>query len=102
MLRKLRAVIRLAAPRAEEKISYGMPYFGYHGRLIYFAAFTRHVSIFPMMSTTTRRKYLGKLKPYLSGRVTMHVPLGEKIPYQLIVCLVKARIREVDALRKSQ
>ncbi len=102
MLRQIRAAIRLAAPRAEEKISYSMPYFEYHGRLVYFAAFREHISIFPMMSATTRRKYLLKLKPYLSGTVTLHVPLGEKIPSQLIVRLVKARIREVDALRKFQ
>jgi len=38
MLHQLRQAIRGAAPKAEEKLSYGMPYYAYHGRLIYFAA----------------------------------------------------------------
>ena len=33
---KLREAIRSAAPKAQEKISYGMPYYGYKGRLAYF------------------------------------------------------------------
>lgn len=39
MLRQLQGAIQSAAPQAEEKISYGMPYYEYKGRLAYFAAF---------------------------------------------------------------
>ena len=51
MMKEIRAVIRLAAPKAEESISYGMPFYaykfpGYHGRLTYFGAFTKHISLF--------------------------------------------------------
>ena len=35
-LKELRAVIKDAAPNAEERISYGMPYYDYNGRLVYF------------------------------------------------------------------
>jgi uncharacterized protein YdhG (YjbR/CyaY superfamily) len=35
-LRELRAIIKSAAPRAEERISYHMPYYHYKGRLVYF------------------------------------------------------------------
>ena len=35
-LQELRAVIKAAAPEAEERISYGMPYYYYKGRLVYF------------------------------------------------------------------
>ena len=36
-LTEVRAAIKTVAPKAEEKISYGMPYYGYKGRLVYFA-----------------------------------------------------------------
>ena len=35
-LKELRAVIRTSAPGVEERISYGMPYYYYKGRLVYF------------------------------------------------------------------
>jgi len=37
-LAQLRTLIKAAAPKAEERISYGMPYYGYEGRLAYFQA----------------------------------------------------------------
>lgn len=42
-LKEMRKIIKSAAPRAEEKISYGMPYYGYKGRLAYFAYFKDHM-----------------------------------------------------------
>ena len=35
-LKELRATIMAAAPNAKERISYGMPYYEYKGRLVYF------------------------------------------------------------------
>jgi len=35
-LQELRATIRTTAPGAVERISYGMPYYYYKGRLVYF------------------------------------------------------------------
>ena len=45
-LKELRAVIRSAAPKAEERISYGMPYYGYKGRLVYFAFAKAHLGLY--------------------------------------------------------
>ena len=42
-LREMRATIRAVAPKAEEKISYGMPYYGYKGRLAYFRLNKAHI-----------------------------------------------------------
>jgi uncharacterized protein YdhG (YjbR/CyaY superfamily) len=46
ILRHLRQVIKAAAPKAEERISYGMPSYEYYGRLVYFAAFKNHVGLY--------------------------------------------------------
>ena len=35
-LQELRATIKAAAPLAQERMSYGMPYYEYKGRLVYF------------------------------------------------------------------
>ena len=42
-LKLLRATIKKAAPQAQEKISYGMPYYSLNGRLAYFAAHKNHI-----------------------------------------------------------
>ncbi len=39
--------IREAAPEAEEKISYQMPAFILRGDLFYFAAFKKHIGLYP-------------------------------------------------------
>ena len=48
---KLRSVIRKAAPKAVERISYGMPFYeyggsGFKGRLIYFAVSKNHIAVY--------------------------------------------------------
>ena len=46
-LAELRAIIRAAAPAAEERISYGMPYYFLNGRLAYFSLHTHHIGLYP-------------------------------------------------------
>lgn len=94
MLKQIRATIRAAAPNAIEKLSYGMPYYGDNGRLVYFAAFREHVSAFVMISQATRAKYALALKRYQTGKATLQFPFGTKVPVALIAKLVRARVKE--------
>ncbi len=45
-LKELRATIKKAAPEAIEKISYGMPYYAYKGRLAYFRHWKNHFGLY--------------------------------------------------------
>ena len=47
-LKKLRATIMAAAPNAQERISYGMPYYYYKGRLVYFQLWPKHIGIYAL------------------------------------------------------
>ena len=47
VLQQLRATIRAAAPEAKEVISYQMPTFKQRGILLYFAAWKKHVGLYP-------------------------------------------------------
>lgn len=93
MLKTLRKVIKIVAPKAEEKISYGMPYYGYHGRLAYFAAFHDHVSLFVM--GVPQRMLQKELKKYKRTKATIHFPIGTKIPVALVKKLITARVQEL-------
>src|ERR1044071_4800128 len=50
ILKKIRATVTAAAPDAQEVISYRMPAFKQDGIVIYFAAFTSHIGVYPPVS----------------------------------------------------
>ena len=96
ILKKIRATIRKAAPRATESISYQIPAFHLDGQyLIYFAGFKKHVGMYPVHAIAAE---LGDaLKPYLSGKTTAKFMLDEKIPYVLITKIVRAKAKVIAA-----
>ena len=49
VLEKVRETIRNAAPDATEVISYQMPAFKQQGILVYFAAWKKHIGLYPPM-----------------------------------------------------
>ena len=92
-LRQLRAVIRELAPKAEERISYGIVGYFYPTRMIYFGGGRKHVALYPAGDATG-------LEKYLYGRSTLRFPLDEPLPIGKIKALVKARVKEYDAKAK--
>jgi uncharacterized protein YdhG (YjbR/CyaY superfamily) len=91
-LKELRATIRKTAPDAEERISYGMPYYGYKGRLAYFAAFKKHIGLYVPPPVIEEHK--SELKDYETARATVRFPLDKKLPIALIRKLVRARMKK--------
>lgn len=98
MLRQLRSVIRRVAPQAEEKLSYGMPYYSFGGRLVYFAAFRDHVSLFVMGKAQTA--YPRETKQYRKTKATLHFPLGSRLPSALIAKLIRVRLVELASTKR--
>lgn len=97
MLRQLRSAIRSVAPQAVEKISYGMPYYAYKGRLVYFAAAKKHIGVyalFPDPKTSPLRKYI-------AGKGTLRFPLDQKIPVSLIKQQIKIRMKANETKKKK-
>lgn len=100
MLKQLRAAVKSAAPKATEGMSYGMPYYSYRGRLIYFAAFKHHIGLYVM--GRSQRMYLREAKKYKKTKATLQFPLGTKIPVALVKKLVKARAAENDKMARAK
>ena len=90
-MKELRAVIKRAAPAAVERISYGMPYYGYKGRLAYFAFAKAHIGLY--IPTPVIAEHARELKGYETAKATVRFPLHKKIPVALIKKLVKARMK---------
>ncbi len=92
ILEQVRATIRQAAPDAKEVISYQMPAFKQHGILVYFAAWKKHIGLYPPISGD---KALEKaVARYAGPKGNLQFALDEPIPFDLIERIVKLRVKQ--------
>lgn len=92
ILQEIRVTIKRAAPDAEETISYQMPTFVLKGNLIHFAAYKRHIGLYP--APTGTEKFNEQLSAYRAAKSSVRFPLDEPIPFDLISQIVKLRVAE--------
>jgi uncharacterized protein YdhG (YjbR/CyaY superfamily) len=91
-LQEVRETIRRAAPDAKETISYRMPAFRQHGILVYFAAWKKHIGMYPPISGD---KALEKaVARYAGPKGNLQFPLDEPMPLGLIERIVKLRAKQ--------
>jgi len=98
---KLRRTIQKAAPRAMERISYGVPFYeyggtGYKGRLVYFAAFKKHISVFLPPGGMLPRELAREMDKYHAGKATYRFPLDQPFPFTLVGKVIKELVKERD------
>jgi uncharacterized protein YdhG (YjbR/CyaY superfamily) len=98
-LQELRAVIKATAPEAEERISYGMPYYYYKGRLVYFQLWKKHIGFY--VPTPVVEEHKSDLQGYEITNATIRFSLNEKLPFDLIKKLVEARMKKNDEADKK-
>ncbi|KKB08294.1 iron chaperone [Devosia chinhatensis] len=92
-MQHLRAVIRAAAPEAEEIITYAMPGIGLEGPLVSYCAFKTHCSLFPMGNSV----FTGmedEIAPWRTSKGTLQFTPDAPLPDALVIRIVKARIAE--------
>jgi uncharacterized protein YdhG (YjbR/CyaY superfamily) len=92
ILRDVRAAIRRAAPEAREVISYQMPAFRQHGILVFFAAWAKHIGLYPPIAGDPAiEKAVAR---YAGPKGNLQFPLDEPMPLKLIERIVKLRVRQ--------
>jgi len=90
LLHKVREVIRAAAPDAKDKISWRMPTFWQGENLIHFAAFKKHIGIYP--GDLTLAPFDARLAGYHRSKGAIQFPLGKPIDYGLIADITRWRV----------
>jgi uncharacterized protein YdhG (YjbR/CyaY superfamily) len=101
ILERIRLTIRQAAPDAQETISYEMPAFTQGGILVYFAAFKKHIGLYPPVSGDAKLEK--SIASYSGEKGTLRFPLDQPIPYRLIERIVKLRVKQnMSKARASQ
>jgi uncharacterized protein YdhG (YjbR/CyaY superfamily) len=92
-LKQMRAAIRSAVPaEAVEIISYGIPAFKHQRVLVWYAAFSKHCSLFPTAAVIETFKE--ELKGFVISKGTIQFPTDKPLPTALIKRLVKARVKQ--------
>ena len=92
LLNQVRQTIKIAAPNAQEVISYAMPGYKQNGILVYFAAFKSHIGFYPTASGIANFK--NELSNYKGAKGSVQFPINQPIPLDLIAKIVKFRVEE--------
>ena len=81
-LKELRDILRAALPEAEERISWSMPTFWKGRNIIHFAAFKKHVGLYPGDEATAVFK--DDLTGFDVSKGTIRLPHNQALPADLI------------------
>lgn len=101
ILQQIREIIKKAAPEATEKISWQMPTFWQGENLIHFAAFKKHVGIYP--GNLTLSPFLERLAEYHTTKGAIQIPFdkiadGLRVTdIELITDIVRWRVNQTAA-----
>jgi uncharacterized protein YdhG (YjbR/CyaY superfamily) len=91
ILEKIRMTISEAAPGAEETIKYQIPTFTLKGNLVSFAAYQKHIGLYPAPNGTP--EFNQELSVYRAGKASVRFPLDKPIPFDLIRKIVEFRVK---------
>ena len=94
-LQQLRRTILEIVPDAEQGISYGLPAFRVHGKVVAgFAAFKNHLSYLPHSGSVLPE--LGDdVAGYCGTSGSLHFPIDTPLPKPLVEKLIALRLRQI-------
>ncbi len=93
-LKEVRAAIRAALPKAEEKISWGIPFYRYSGPVAGFAALKKHVSFgFGLAGLQEKERKALEKKGYATGKKIIQIQPDQKVPVTAIKQILKAQAK---------
>jgi uncharacterized protein YdhG (YjbR/CyaY superfamily) len=100
ILKEFREIIKSTVPQAEEGISWGMPFYKYHGPLARFTAYKRHVSFgFGDALKSSDKRMLAE-KGYETVTKIIKVKFDQKVPTTAIKQLLKAQAKRNEVKRR--
>jgi uncharacterized protein YdhG (YjbR/CyaY superfamily) len=92
ILEKIRLMIRSASPDAQGTIRCNIPMFKRSGTLVYFAAFKKHIVLYPRVRGDAKRAKAASADAGPKGNLL--VPFDPPIPYPLIEQIVKCTAKQ--------
>ncbi|MBR0342807.1 MAG: DUF1801 domain-containing protein [Oscillospiraceae bacterium] len=81
-LNRIRTIIQTAIPDAEERISWSMPTYWKGRNIIHFAAFKKHIGLYPGDEAVVA--FSDQLNGFVVSKGTICLPYGQELPEALI------------------
>jgi uncharacterized protein YdhG (YjbR/CyaY superfamily) len=94
MLREMYDIVKAVLPKAQEKISCGMPCFYQKQNVVYFAAFKNHIGFYPTASGV--KAFENELVGLKFSKGAIQFPLDKPVPKELIQKIVLFRLDEMN------
>ena len=82
ILLHIQRIVENLVPDASRCISYNIPAYKLEKTFFYFAAFKKHIGIYPPV--TSDKALIKELRPYRNIKGNLIFPLNQEIPYELI------------------
>lgn len=99
ILEEIRRIVKAKVPTSVETISYQMPAFKLDRVFFYFAAFKKHIGVYPPVKGD--KDLQEALAPYRGEKGDLKFPLNQPMPYNLIGRVAVALSREYSKRRKA-
>jgi uncharacterized protein YdhG (YjbR/CyaY superfamily) len=99
-LEQLCKIVKNAAPQAVGVISYGMPAFKLNGIVVWFAAHTKHIGLYPKASGIEAFK--AELSGFIYSKGAIQFPHDKPLPFELITRIIEFRVTENLNLSKTK
>lgn len=90
-MQQIRNIIHKVVPEVEETISYQIPCFKYNGYLIYYSAYTGHISLSNPFSQKLLEHFKDDFKKYKVSKSAIQFPNDKELPSQLITEIIRFR-----------
>ncbi len=92
-LQALRETIMAAVPEAEERISYQIPAFFYHGWIFYISAYAKHFNLSCPPPSAAFETFKDELAGYKMTKSAVQLPKSKPLPLDLIGRMAKVQAR---------
>jgi uncharacterized protein YdhG (YjbR/CyaY superfamily) len=85
LLQQVRDTIRSVLPDAEERLTWRMPTYWNRHNIIHFAAFKKHIGIYP--GDQAIRHFADRLTAFKTSKGAVQIPLDQPLPLDLIAAM---------------
>lgn len=99
-LRRIQASVQEVLPNAQPCISYALPAFRLGKVFFYFAAFKKHIGVYPPVEGDAELQ--ARLAPYRGPKGNLIFPLAQPLPHALITEVALALASEYGVLQSKR
>ena len=101
-LEELRKIIKSTIPKAEEGISWGMPFYKYYGFLAAIAEYKKHVSFQIADSLQNGDRQMLEEKRYATGLKRIQIKFDQEVPTTMIRQILKTQAKMNEAKKAAK